>query len=73
MTLYWHEDCITDFHGHTFPTLFLSYFAQKVGEEGPLDPPPALSLSVFGIRMFSSMQKNGLTLMCDVCHKQKKT
>ena len=31
MTSYWQEGCITDFHGDTFPTLFLSYFAQKVG------------------------------------------
>ena len=56
MTLYWHEDCITDLHGDTFPTLFLSYFAQKVAE-GPLDPPPTLSLSVLGIRMFSFTQE----------------
>ena len=60
MTLYWHEGCITDFHGDTFPTLFISYFAQKV-VEGPLDPPPppplARSLSVLGIRMFSSTQE----------------
>ena len=56
MTLYWHEGCITDFHGDTFTTLFFSYFAQKVAE-GPLDPPPARSLSVLGIRMFSSTQE----------------
>ena len=56
MTSYWQEGCITDFHGDTFPTLFLSYFAQKVGE-GPLDPPPALSLSVLGIRTFSFTQE----------------
>ena len=31
MMSYWQEDCINDFHGDTFPTLFLSYFAQKVG------------------------------------------
>ena len=56
MTLYWQEGCITDFHGDTFTTLFLSYFAQKVAE-GSLDPPPARSLSVLGIRMFSSTQE----------------
>ena len=56
MTSYWQEDCINDFHGDTFPTQFISYFAQKVAE-GPLDPPPARSLLVLGIRMFSSTQE----------------
>ena len=46
------------------------YFAQKVGGEGPLAPPPARSLSVLGIRMFSSTQeKRSRPLMCDVCHR----
>ena len=63
MTSYWQEDCINDFHGDTFPTQFISYFAQKVAE-GPLDPPPARSLLVLGIRMFSSTQEKTVWPLC---------
>ena len=70
VTSYWHEGCIRAFHGDAFPTLLLFYFAQKVGGQGSLAPPPARSLSVLGIRMFSAKQeKRSGPLICDVCHR----